>query len=131
MVKSERNQFQEEDAQRIRNCLTDLRARMYRQALLQRVTITLFCGLILLVILFFSNRLIPLPIRMSHISWIVLSVSVIVGIGISIKHWKDLSFVAQFVDEKMEAPRTTWDSIWFDTAPAGRCVRATPNSRCR
>ena len=101
MVESKRNQLQEEDAQCIRNHLTDIRARMYRQALLQRVTITLFCGLILLVILFFLNRLIPLPIQMSHISWIVLSISVIVGVCLSIKHWKDLSFVAQFVDEKM------------------------------
>ena len=102
MVESERNQSQEEDAQRIRNCLTDLRARLYRQALLQTVTTTFFCGLILLVILFFLNRLIPLPIQMSHISWIVLPVSVLVGICLSIRHWKDLSFVAQFVDEKME-----------------------------
>ncbi len=102
MVKSKDNQTQSEDVQRIRNYLIDMRARIYRHALLRMTTITVFWGLILLAVLFFVNRLIPLPMQMSNISWLVLLVSVIVGVCLSIKHWKDLSFVAQIVDEKME-----------------------------
>ena len=102
MVKSERAQMEALDAQRIRNCLTDIGTRMYRQALLQSVALTFFCGLILLAILFFLNRLIPLPMPMSGIGWVVLSVATIVGTCLSIKHRKDLLFVAQAVDEKME-----------------------------
>lgn len=102
MVNPEQNQTPEADAQRIQHYLTDIRSRMYRQALLQTVTMTLFCGLILLVILFFLNRLIPLPMRMVNISWMVPFVSLIVGVCLSIKQWKDLSFVAAVVDEKME-----------------------------
>ena len=102
MVKSQHTQTAEEDAQRIRNYLTDIRSRMYRQALLQTVTITLFCGLILLVILSIINRLIPLPMHMSNISWTVLFASVIVGGCLSIKQWKHLPFVAEVVDKKME-----------------------------
>ncbi len=102
MVKSEHTQPPEEDAQCIRNYLTHIRSRMYRQALLQTVTMTFFCGLILLVILSIINRLIPLPMQMSNISWMVLCVSVIVGVCLSIKQWKQLSFVAQVVDAKME-----------------------------
>ena len=101
MVKSEHNQSKE-DAQRIRNYLTDIRSRMYRQALLQTATMVFFCGLILLVILFFIDRLIPLPMQMSNITWMALFVSVIVGVCLSIKQWKDLSFVAEVVDKKME-----------------------------
>ena len=102
MVKSERNQSQASDAQYIRNCLTDIRARIYRQALLQTVTAALFCGFALLAILFLLNRLIRLPISMPGITWMVVSVAVIVGGFFSIKHWKALSVVAQMVDEKME-----------------------------
>ena len=102
MVKSERTQMEALDAQRIRNCLTDIGARMYRQALLQTVALTFFSGLIFLTILFFLNRLIPLPMPMSGIGWGVMSVATIVGACLSIKHRKDLLFVAQAVDEKME-----------------------------
>jgi hypothetical protein len=102
MVKSEHDQIEALDAQRIRNCLTDIRARMYRQALLQTVASTFFCGLILLAILFFFNRLIPLPMQMSSMSWIVMSVAGVAGVCLSLKHWNDLQFVAQVVDEKME-----------------------------
>ena len=90
MVKSEYTQTPEEDAQRIRNYLTDIRSRMYRQALLQTVTTVLFCGLILLVILSIINRLIPLPMPTSNTSWMILFVSVIVGVCLSIKQWKHL-----------------------------------------
>ena len=82
MVKFKHNQPQE-DAQRIRNYLTDIRSRMYRQALLQTVTMVLFCGLILLAILFIINRLMPLPMQMSNISWMVLFVSAIIGVCLS------------------------------------------------
>ena len=102
MVKSEHNQTPEADAQRIQNYLTDIRARMYQQALWQTVTLTFFWGLMLLAILFILDRLIPLPMQMSNISWMVLCVSVIVGVCLSAKEWKDLSSVAQVVDEKME-----------------------------
>ncbi len=102
MVKSERDQMEALDVQRIINCLTDIRSRMYRQALLETVALTFFCGLILLAILFFLNRLVPLPIGTSSISWIVMSLAAIVGACFSIKHRKELLFVAQAVDEKME-----------------------------
>lgn len=101
MVK-ERDQTETLDTQRIRNCLTDVRARMYRQALLQTVVQTLFYGLILLAILFLLNRLILLPMEISSISWVVISASVILGVCLSVKHRKDLLSVAQVVDEKME-----------------------------
>ena len=75
---------------------------MYRQALLQTLTFTFFCGLVLLTILFLLNRVILLPMSMLNISWIVMFVAVIVGIGLSVKHRKDLPFVARVVDEKMQ-----------------------------
>ena len=102
MVKSEHNQIIGSDAQRISNRLTDIRSRMYRQSLLQTVAATLFCGLILLVILFLLNRLIPLPMQMSSFSWGVVSVAILVGVCLSVKHRKDLLSVARIVDEKME-----------------------------
>ena len=102
MVKSERDQMEALDVQRIINCLTDIRSRMYRQALLETVALTFFCGLILLAILFFLNRLVPLPMGTSSISWIVMSLAAIVGACFSIKHRKELLFVAQAVDEKTE-----------------------------
>ena len=102
MVNSERNRVEGLDAQRINDCLTDLRERMYRQALLQTVTFTFFCGLILLAILFLLNRVILLPMQMLNISWIVMSVAVVIGICLSVKHRKDLPFVARTVDEKMQ-----------------------------
>ena len=101
MVNSERNHAEGLEAQRIRNCLTDICRRMYRQALFQTVTFTFFCGLVLLAMLFLLNRVILLPMQMLNISWVVMSVAVIVGIGLSIKHREDLPFVARVVDERM------------------------------
>ena len=98
MVKSERNL----DIQPIRNLLTDIRTRMYRQALLQTIVDAFFCGLIPLTILFLLNRVIPLPIRMSTVSWFVMIVAAAVGICLSLKHRADLLSVARAVDEKME-----------------------------
>ena len=102
MVSSERNRGEVLDAQRIKNCLTDIRGRMYRQALLQTITSTFFCGLILLAILFLLNRVVLLPIPISKISWIVMPVAVIVGICLSFKHRKDFLFVARIVEKKMD-----------------------------
>ena len=89
-------------AQRIINSLTQVRARLYRQVLLRTVIGTLACGLVLLATLFLLNRLIPLPMRMSNISWMVISAAVILGVCLSVRHRKDLLSVAQFVDKKME-----------------------------
>ncbi len=102
MVKSKGDQIKMLDAQHIRNCLTDVRAKMYRQALLRTVVGTLFWGLILLATLFLLNRLILLPIQMPSLSWIIISAAVILGVCFSVKHRKDLLSVALFVDKKME-----------------------------
>ena len=102
MVKSERDQIEGSAAQSIKNCLTAIRTRMYRQALLQTVTTTFFYGLVLLAILFLLNRVILLPMQMSNISWFIIAVAVGVGICLSLKHRKDLSSIARTVDEKME-----------------------------
>ena len=101
MVNSERNRVAELDAQRIQNCLTDIRDRMHQQALLQTITFTLFCGLVLLVLLFFLNRVIPLPMGMLRVSGIIIFAAAAVGVCLSVKHRKDLDFVARAVDEKM------------------------------
>ena len=97
MVNSERNQ----DAERIKNCLTDIRGRMYRQVLLQKIVVAFFCGLVLLAMLLLLNRVILLPMQMLSISWIVIATAVIAGIGLSVSHRKDLLSVARVVDEKM------------------------------
>ncbi|MYC74331.1 hypothetical protein F4X10_00970 [Candidatus Poribacteria bacterium] len=102
MVNPVRNRTEGLDAQRIEKCLTDIRGRMYRQALLQTIVSTLFCGLVLLVMLFFLNRVIPLPIRMLTVSWIIIFVATVVGICLSVKHRKNLHFIARTVDEKIE-----------------------------
>ncbi len=102
MVKSKRDQSEGLAAQRIKNCLTDIRDRMYRQALLQTTVRTFFCGLMLLALLFLLNRVLPLPVQISSISWIIMSVAIGVGICISFRHRKDLRLVARAVDEKME-----------------------------
>lgn len=101
MVKSDRNQIEGLAVQPIINRLTVIRSRMYRQALQQTIIVTFFCGLILLAVLFVLNRMILLPIRLSTVSWIVMSVAVGVGVCLSIRHRKDLLFVARTVDEKM------------------------------
>lgn len=101
MVKSERDQIEDLDAQSIRNYLVYIRTRMYRQALLQTITSALFCGLILLTILFLLNRVILLPMPVSTVSWLAMSVAVIVGVWVSVRHRKDLLSVACAVDEKM------------------------------
>ena len=102
MVNFERTPTEAVDAQSIQNCLINIRGRMYRQARLQTITSTLFCGLVLLALLFFLNRVIPLPMRMLSVSGIIIFVAVVVGICLSVKHRKDLDFIARAVDEKME-----------------------------
>ena len=101
MVKSERDQIEALDAKTIRDYLTDIRTRMYRQALLQTVTSAVFCGLILLTILFFLGRVVHLPMPMLTVSWLTMFVAVIVGGCLSLKHRTDLLSVARVVDEKM------------------------------
>ena len=102
MVKSKYGQSETLDAQRIKNCLTDIRGRMYRQTLLQTTVRTFFSGLMLIAVLFLLNRVVPLPMQISSISWIIMSVAIGVGICISFRHRKDLLRVARTVDEKME-----------------------------
>ena len=102
MVNSERNQIEELDVQGIKNCLTDIRSKMYQQALLRTITVTFFSGLILLAVLFILNRVIPLPMQMLSVSWIVMFVAVGIGVLLSFKQRKDLLFVARTVDKKME-----------------------------
>lgn len=102
MVKSKRNQSETLDAHRIKNCLTDIRGRMYRQTLLQTTVRTFFCGLMLIALLLFLNRVVFLPMQISSISWIIMFVAIGVGICISFRHRKDLLRVARTVDEKME-----------------------------
>lgn len=102
MVKSKHGQSETLDAQRIKNCLTDIRGRMYRQTLLQTTVRTFFCGLMLLAVLFLLNRVVLLPMQISSISWIIMFVAIGVGICISFRHRKDLLRVARTVDEKME-----------------------------
>ena len=75
---------------------------MYRQTFLQTTAAALFCGFILLAILFILNRLILLPLQMSGISSTVILVAIGIGTYLSRKQRKDLSFVARFVDEKID-----------------------------
>ena len=102
MVNSERNQMETLEAQRINDCLINIRGRMYRQALLQTIVTTFFCGLVLLAVLFCFNRVILLPLQMSIISSLIVFVAMVVGIYLSLKHHKDLLFVARSVDQKMQ-----------------------------
>lgn len=101
-MNAEYNQTNGLDAQRIHKCLTDIRSRMYRQTLLQTTAAALFCGLVLLAAIFLLNRWILLPLQMSLISSIVILAAITIGIYLSRKQRKDLSFVANFVDQKME-----------------------------
>ena len=102
MVNAKRNQTEGSDAQRIENALNAIRRRMYRQVLGQKIAAAFFYGLVLLAMLFVLNRVIPLPIQLPSISWIVVAAAVIVGICLSVNHRKDLLSVACAVDEKME-----------------------------
>ena len=101
MVSAEGNRVVGLHAQLIKNRLTDIRDRMYRQTLFEATTLTFFCGLILLSILFLLNRVILLPMPVSKISWVIMSIAAIVGICLSLKYRKDLNCVARVVDEKM------------------------------
>ena len=102
MVKSKHGQSETLEAQRIKNCLTGIRGRMYRQALFQTTVRTFFSGLMLLALLLLLNRVVPLPMQISSITWVIMSVAIGVGICISFRHRKDLRLVARTVDEKME-----------------------------
>ena len=101
MVSAERDRVVGLHAQRIKNRLTDIRDRMYRQTLFEVTALAFFSGLLLVGILFLLNRVILLPMSVSKISWVVMSIAVIVGVCLSLKYRKDLNFVARVVDEKM------------------------------
>lgn len=101
MVSAERDRVVGLHAQLIKNRLTDIRDRMYRQTLLETTTLTFFCGLLLIGVLCLLNRVILLPMSVSKIGWVVMSIAVIVGVCLSLKYRKDLNFVARVVDEKM------------------------------
>ena len=100
-MNTKHNQTNGLDAHRIHKCLTDICARMYRQARLQTVTTTSFCGLVLLAVLFILNRVVLLPIQMSIVSSIVILAAIAIGIYHSLKKRKDLPSVARFTDKKM------------------------------
>ena len=102
MVKSKHCQNEALDAQRIKNWLTNMQDRMYRQALLQTTVRTFFYGLTLLALLFLLNRVAPLPVKISSISWIITSVAIAAGICISFRHRKNLRRVARTVDQEVE-----------------------------
>ncbi len=74
---------------------------MDRQARLQTVATTSFCGLVLLAALFLLNRWILLPLQLSLVSSIVILAAIAIGIYHSLKKRKDLLSVARFTDEKM------------------------------
>jgi len=101
-MNTEHNQTNGLDAQHLHKCLIAIRSRMNRQALLQTIATTSFCGLVLLAALFILNRVVLLPLQMSLISSIVILASMAIGIYLSLKQRKDLSSVARFVDQKME-----------------------------
>ena len=102
MVTSKRDQSETLDVQRIKNWLTDIRDRMYRQALLQTTVRACFYGLLLLALLRLLNRGVPLPLQISSISWMIMSGAIAIGFCISFRHRKHLPLVARTVDEKME-----------------------------
>ncbi len=85
----------------ILNILTNARTRMHQQVLLQKVTSALFCGLLLLAILFVVNRLILLPMRITDMSLLGVLGAVGVGICLGFRHRKDLRAVARIVDLRM------------------------------
>lgn len=101
MVSSERDRVVGLHAQLIKKRLTDIRDRMYRQTLFEATTLTLFCGLTLLGVLFLLNRVILLPVPVSKISWGIISIAMVVGVCRSLRHRKDLNCVARTVDKKM------------------------------
>ena len=101
-MNTEHNQTNKLDTQRIHKCLTDIRSRMYRQALLGTVAAASFWGLVLLAVLYLLNRVVLLPLQMPLISSMVILAAMAIGIYLSRKQRKDLSSVARFVDRKME-----------------------------
>ena len=132
MVKSERDQIEDLDAQSIRNYLVYIRTRMYRQTLLQTITSALFCGLILLTILFFFNRVILLPMQVSTVSWLTMFVAVIIGICLSVRHRTDLLSVARTVDQKMELDeRLSTAFELMQTNPQGEFAQPSNPRYCR
>ena len=88
MVTPKRDQSETLDAQRIKSWLTDIRDRMYRQALLQTTVRACFYGLLLLALLLLLNRGVSLPMQISSISWMIMSGAIAIGFCISFRHRK-------------------------------------------
>ena len=98
----------------ILNVLTDVRARMHRQVLLEKVTSALFCGLLLLAMLFVVSRFVLLPMRITVLSLLVVLGAGGVGICLGFRHRKDLRTVARIVDLRLglkERLRTAYELI--------------------
>ncbi len=85
----------------ILNCLTALRNRAYRCALIQMVTRAIFCGACVLAVLFIGIRLIRFPIPMTVVMPLVIVGAVIVGICFSFRHWQTLFDTARFVEDDL------------------------------
>lgn len=98
----------------ILNVLTDVRSRMHRQVLLEKVTSALFCGLLLLAMLFVVSRFVLLPMRITVLSLLVILGAGGMGICLSFRHRKDLRTVARIVDLRLglkERLRTAYELI--------------------
>ena len=98
----------------ILNVLTDVRSRMHRQVLLEKVTGALFCGLLLLAMLFVVSRFVLLPMRITVLSLLVVLGASGVGICLGFRHRRDLRTVARIVDLRLglkERLRTAYELI--------------------
>ena len=100
----------------ILNVLKDVRTRMHRQDFLQKGTSAVFCGLLLLAMLFVMNRFVPLPIFaaehggqapvLRYVGVVGFALLVVLGTGgvgicLSFRCRKDLRTVARSVDLQM------------------------------
>ena len=85
----------------ILNCLTALRNRVYRQALIHTVTRAVFWGACVLAVLFIGIRLISFPIPMPVVTPLVIAGAVIVGICFSFRDWQTLFDTARFVEGEL------------------------------
>ena len=103
----------------ILNVLKDVRTRMHRQDFLQKVTSAVFCGLLLLAMLFVMNRFVPLPIfadeqggqasvysSLRYVGTVGFALLVVLGAGgvgicLSFRCRKDLRTVARSVDLRL------------------------------
>ena len=59
-----------------------------------------------------------------------MSVVIVVGVGLSVKHRKDLLFVARIVDEKMDLSERLSTALGLIQADPENEFAQTPNPRC-